>query len=556
MQIPELKEIHRLCVACSAEQLRTLLNSQLELFGEARCREIAAALLVDWSKPVHALPTSLTGYMRLVNDGFAFFLVRISVGRLLDAVFDQAKMAIDSAPSERLMRLALHFPTLHKLGQIVARRQDLDPIAKSWLVGLEHGRFTADLAAVTSSIEKGLELLAGKPQVRLARSILAEASVAAIVPFTWNPDDAPEFSGVFKVLKPGIKKILDEELRIIGEAADYFESCRQHYGLQELKIASLFHEVRDDLLREVDLTAEQANLRQAARQFETVNWIRVPRLTPLCSPSITGMERITAECIGNLRLPRMQLEELARKTFAALICIPLFATEDDALFHGDPHAGNIFVEMLGGREPGLVLLDWTLAGHLPRSTRGRIVDLMRGVILGDARLISRAVSALTAGTAAPSSADMLFGLLSGILPTLDQQHDPLNRAFRLLEQLALNGVLFPGELILFRKAFFTLEGVLNHIVPGFSPGRAMEQYLRTLLKREMSRRVTALMSGRPDHSFDYPSLLSSQAVSQLTLYRLLNDWQNLADKASAVLAAQYRLSTVMWGAMWGVKRER
>jgi ubiquinone biosynthesis protein len=252
----------------------------------------------------------------------------------------------------------------------------------------------------------------------------------------------------------------------------------------------------------------------------------------------------------------MQLEELARKTFAALICIPLFATEDDVLFHGDPHAGNIFVEMLGGREPGLVLLDWTLAGHLPRSTRGRIVDLMRGVILGDARLISRAISALTASTAAPSSAEMLLGLLPGILPTLDQQHDPLSRALRLLEQLALHGVLFPGELVLFRKAFFTLEGVLNHLVPGFSPGRAMEQYLRTLLKREMSRRITVLMSGRPDHSFDYPSLLSSQAVSQLTLYRLLNDWQNLADKASAVMTAQYQLSLAWWEALWGLGREK
>ena len=58
------------------------------------------------------------------------------------------------------------------------------------------------------------------------------------------------------------------------------------------------------------------------------------------------------------------------------------------------------------------------------------------------------------------------------------------KVFRLLEHAALQGISFPSELVLYRKAFFTLEGVLNDIHPGFVMADSVERYLRDLLMEE------------------------------------------------------------------------
>lgn len=46
-----------------------------------------------------------------------------------------------SVPGERLLNLALHFPTLHKLGQLITRNPKLDRKLKKWLIRLAQGDF-------------------------------------------------------------------------------------------------------------------------------------------------------------------------------------------------------------------------------------------------------------------------------------------------------------------------------------------------------------------------------------------------------------------------------
>ena len=58
--------------------------------------------------------------------------------------------------------------------------------------------------------------------------------------------------------------------------------------------------------------------------------------------------------------PPAQKRRLARLIAKALIAKPVFSKSDQPLFHGDPHAGNLFLTDDGC----LGILDWSLAGTL------------------------------------------------------------------------------------------------------------------------------------------------------------------------------------------------
>jgi len=49
----------------------------------------------------------------------------------------------------------------------------------------------------------------------------------------------------------------------------------------------------------------------------------------------------------------------------------------------------------------------------------------------------------------------------------------------------LKGFVFPPDLMLFRKAIFTLEGVIVDLWPSFDMDAAVMQYLTTLVTREI-----------------------------------------------------------------------
>ena len=67
-------------------------------------------------------------------------------------------------------------------------------------------------------------------QITLSPHIIAEASVATVLPYTWqNPGISQTNKGVFKVLKPEIEANLREELRILENVVSSLEQNRKRY---------------------------------------------------------------------------------------------------------------------------------------------------------------------------------------------------------------------------------------------------------------------------------------------------------------------------------------
>ena len=74
--------------------------------------------------------------------------------------------------------------------------------------------------------------------IELSAHPLAEASVAVVLPFTWQGKRSRDPQhGVFKVLKPGVEERLFEELEIWVELGAFLEERCEHHGLPRLDYA-------------------------------------------------------------------------------------------------------------------------------------------------------------------------------------------------------------------------------------------------------------------------------------------------------------------------------
>jgi ubiquinone biosynthesis protein len=204
---------------------------------------------------------------------------------------------------------------------------------------------------------------------------------------------------------------------------------------------------------------------------------------------------------------------LARTLFRSLILSPLFSPKEAPPFHGDPHAGNLLALPREGHSAvtRVGLVDWSLSGTLHRRRRIRLMALMRGVVAGDAAAMERALYALSEKTAdGPAGAAAIGPAVREITATSDYRNAPIvARSFALIDGVTLAGITFPPDLMLFRKAFFTLDGVLADLDPDFDMDVVMTAEILRLLSAEMPQRWIALLLPFADRPERYRTLTSN-----------------------------------------------
>ena len=191
---------------------------------------------------------------------------------------------------------------------------------------------------------------------------IAEASVGVVIPFRRTDpagQDRPE--GVFKVLKPGIDERLEFELELLGQVGSYLDERCEALQIPSLDYEEAFEQVREKLCWEIRLDEEQRHLAKAARFYADEPQVQIPELLEFCTQRVTAMERIRGSKITDHCLPdRRDRRELADLVVRALIARPIFSRASRAMFHCDPHAGNLFLTDTNR----LAILDWSLVGFL------------------------------------------------------------------------------------------------------------------------------------------------------------------------------------------------
>lgn len=403
------------------------------------------------------VPPSLAAWRPLVFAGVRFFLQRLSAERQAELVLDQFALPGDATAAERLVKVLRRCPTLHKLGQVIARHRGLNAELRTRLQTLESLPPATPVALLRERIRR--QLPADAP-VELAAEALAEGSVAVVVPFTFDDGNARQH-GVFKVLKPDAAARMEEELAIWLELGQFLEERARALGLPALEFHDTLESVRVLLAKEVRLEVEQANLAAAAPFYRHDARIVIPRLLPWCTPQMTAMARVFGAPVTTAPLDAAARRRLAATLTSGLLAQPFWTKDDWAVFHADPHAGNLFATDNGR----LAVLDWSLTARLSKAQREAMVDAALGGLLLDEKKIRTAVAAL--GTLAEDNATLseaaaraVQRLRAGTLPGMSW-------LIALLDDVAQRtDAGFRDDLVLFRKAWFTLDTVIDDVLGG------------------------------------------------------------------------------------------
>ncbi|MFY9673391.1 MAG: AarF/UbiB family protein, partial [Terriglobales bacterium] len=452
--------------ASNTEKVAAIEAALVSPAGQAM-RETMARWIVDEIVPVSALvPEAYEKWRPPVRDAMMFVVARLSPARLAPKLLEQIELPASTSAEDRLLRLISKVPGLQKLGQVIARNRHLRPALRRALAKLENGIRDVRAEEIHAIIERELGERIKTFEVKVASRILSEASVSAVVRFTWrNPESGRRERGVFKVLKPHIRQYFAEDMDYLQGLAQYFSDRQHHYGFHARLIPDTFRKVRRLLRYEVNFRREQKTLVEAAAVYKSVSGIRIPKLIrPLSAHGITALTEERGIKVTNAaaRLPAARRRKLAEQLIEGVIAVPLFAATADAVFHGDPHAGNLLYDRRTGE---LTILDWALRERLGREERRHLALLFLMVSLRDPVGAANEIIALSrqkTGTAGRRAARESATEFLGQIPasTLPSAAD----AMRLLERVALKGVRFPASLIMLSKVMFTLEGILGDIV--------------------------------------------------------------------------------------------
>ena len=409
------------------------------------------------------VPEIYAAWRPLVQDAMLFMIAHLSAARLAPKLVEQIDLPPDTAPEARLLRLIAKVPGLQKIGQVLAHNRHLDPSLRDALSELENGIRDVSAEEIGALIRKQLGRRLEAHEVEIEPGIFAEASVSAVVRFTWrNPASGERERGVFKVLKPFVSACFAEDLELLQQLAHFLADKHPEYGRA---LPETIMEVRRLLEHEVDFAREQATLVEAARVYKGVRGVRVPRLfKPLSTASITALSeeegvKVTAALAG---ASGRQRRRAAEQLIEALIAVPLFARGERSVFHADPHAGNLLYDERTGE---LVLLDWALTESLTREQRRHVAILAVMLGLRDPVGVCGEIETLALGRRlSPAHRGFMRDHVNRFIGELPFTHLPSSMdAMRLLDRLALEGIRFPSGLMMFRKVLFTLDGILHDI---------------------------------------------------------------------------------------------
>jgi len=408
-------------------------------------------ILIDEADIASVLPAAYAHYRRPIKRALTVFLEGLSAAQQQAVLQDQAMLPPTATVFERVGRLVRSCPALHKLGQTLARDRRLLPELRMQLQRLESLPPSIPLNVIGGILTRELGPL-DRLGVTLDFPVLAEASVAVVVPFRANGRN----EGVFKILKPGIEERLEHELGLLERVGTCLDEECEALGVLRLDyrdtaaglVARLRHEVRLDI--------EQRHLAAAGSTYASDPRILIPALFPFCTPRVTAMERVHGVKVTDHRFDSdRERRACAELLVGSLIARPVLSVGDAALFHGDPHAGNL----LFTRDRRLAILDWSLATTLDEKRRVAVVQLALGAVTLDAARVAEAFVVLSEpGTVhLPTVMPIIVAALEQLrkigLPGLLWLIDLLDGAVQV-------GVRFDATMLLLRKMLLMLEGVI------------------------------------------------------------------------------------------------
>ncbi len=461
----------------------------------------------------------------LARHGFADVAARMGPAAwargVIRAVLRRPKAS--PVPVERRIRRVLEElgPTFIKLGQMLATRPDLVPMA---LVD-ELSRLQDHVPPFPfDEVRQIVEAELGQPMDAVYSEVdpvpVAAASIAQVHYATLKTGEPV----VIKVQRPSLHQQITGDLRILAGLASVLESHVPE--TRPFRPRAIVEEFTKSLQRETDFLAEAASMERYRKMFEDEPGLCIPkpclewtRRRVLTMERVEGVKVTDVEALKALDVDLKSIVDLGMR-------LTLRSIFEFGFFHADPHPGNFFVR----RDGTIVLLDFGMMGTIEPRRIDEMLAFMVAVLTGDVDMV---VDQLLDADLIGDDTDLRSlrsDLKSILVRYADANLGSVNVAVFIQEVMAVNvrhHVLLPADLLLVGKSIATMEGIGHQVYPEFKPLDAIrpyltEVYVRRLLDAKKHSQVVArsVMDGLSllkDAPFDIRRLLRKMRRGELTV---------------------------------------
>jgi ubiquinone biosynthesis protein len=462
-----------------------------------------------------------------------------------DALKDRGGVPLSTYSREQRVRMALTDlgPTFIKLGQVLAARPDLvGPALGEELKRLRVNVPPDSIDKVRATLRKEL----GDDYQRHFRAIdpipLATASIGQVHRAELN--DGTKV--VIKVQRYDIDRVMRQDVEVLVGLAQLAEHVDT---LAAWGPADMVRQLAPMITRELDFTRECQNLEHFAEIFRSrKEEVVIPRpVTELCTKRVLVMEELIGqpleaflreEKLASKQAPcqpspaetdadidsdsaeakvssqstldrqlsatttethrdsgsasdidarQVERDELKRQMSETIAHVYLTMLFDEALFHADPHTGNLLV-MDHGR---LGILDFGMVGRIDETLRETIEEMLVAISSGDQHRLMRLIRRI--GDPPPKLDDSALAIdVAEFIGTYGRQSlgsfDMTGALNDLSEILHRHSIRLPNQSALLLKMLISLEGTLRELGASFDSLEVVRRFVRKSMVRRLSPR--------------------------------------------------------------------
>lgn len=427
-------------------------------------------------KNVTRLKTILTV---MGKHGLASVIERFELVKLIPGVFRPPV-----SPEKEALTLPERFrcvfeelgPTFIKLGQVLSTRPDLIPedYAEEFKKLQDHVRVD-DYEVV----EKTLKMELKRPLEKIFKFISKEPLAAASIAQVHEAELLDGTKVVLKVQRPHIEDVIEMDVSILYIVAKFIEKYfEESVTFNPVGVVDEFFKT---LRKELDFVVEAGNMMRIRKNFEGNANVVIPLVyRQWTTPRVLTLEKLEGIRLSDIKLIREQRVDVKKFTHVGVQAFYKMILVD-GLFHGDLHAGNIFV-LAGGK---IGLIDFGIVGRLNQRTRDAIGDMFLALVSEDYDALVREYCEIGIPMGKVDMEGFSKQVRELVEPFFGLPLKDINVGKMLMDLSVIasqHRLRMSQDLMLVFKAIVTVEGMGRSIDPDFDILKEMTDFSQTLFK--------------------------------------------------------------------------
>ena len=440
-----------------------------------------------------------------------------------DTLKDRGGVPLSQYSREQRVRMALIDlgPTFIKLGQVLASRPDLvGPSLGEELKLLRANVEPDDIEQVRQTLRNELGLDYESHFQSIDPNPLATASIGQVHRAVLNDGTRV----VLKVQRAGIEGKMQQDIEVLAGVAQLAERVD---ALTAWGPTEMVRQLAPMITRELDFSRERQNLDHFTEMFSRKKCdVAIPKpVNSLCTRRVLVMTELIGQPLpdylknhpnqpasadlatsltsktetesdtsleskpdpasagaDSVDIHSDLIKQRLAETIAEAYLTMLF---DEALFHADPHPGNLIV-MDGGT---LGILDFGMIGRIDENLRETIEEMLVAISSGDQHRLVRLIRRV--GDAPPTLDDSALAIdVAEFIGTYGRQRlgefDLMGALNELSDILHRHAIKLPNQSALLLKTLISLEGSLRELGARFDGLDAVRAFMARSITRRFS----------------------------------------------------------------------